>query len=66
MATVMKPKCDSRISISLSSKHHSQLSELSDRKEVSIAWLVRKAITQYLDNQDNQDNQNKQKHQHAK
>tara|TARA_R110001599_G_scaffold235453_1_gene434657 strand:- start:9752 stop:9958 length:207 start_codon:yes stop_codon:yes gene_type:complete len=52
---IMKKKCDSRISISLSKEQHKQLVELSDRKDASIAWVVRQAITEYLIKKNNND-----------
>jgi predicted transcriptional regulator len=37
-----------RITLSLSSEDKAALSEIADQKRVSIAWVIRDAITRYL------------------
>ncbi|QUN06368.1 MULTISPECIES: CopG family transcriptional regulator [Shewanella] len=54
----MKRKCDSRISISLSLEQHKELVQLSEKNDVSIAWLVRQAITFYLFKNSNKQDEN--------
>lgn len=46
----MKKKCDSRITISLPGEHYKMLIELSEIKDVSMAWLIRQAVNDYLAN----------------
>lgn len=38
-----------RTSVLLSDDQHARLSELSLREDVSVAWLIRKAVQQFLD-----------------
>lgn len=51
----MKKKCDSRLSISLTVEHYKRLREMSEEQEVSIAWVVRKAIDRYIENESSKD-----------
>ncbi|EOX1296080.1 MULTISPECIES: ribbon-helix-helix domain-containing protein [Vibrio] len=44
----MKKKCDARLSVSLAYEDYQELIKLSEEKDVSIAWLVRKAVDHYL------------------
>lgn len=38
-----------RTSVLLSDEQYARLSELSSREDVSVAWLIRKAVQQFLD-----------------
>jgi predicted DNA-binding protein len=38
-----------RTSVLLSHEQYAKLSELSARADVSVAWLIRKAVQQFLD-----------------
>ncbi|WP_232605637.1 ribbon-helix-helix domain-containing protein [Photobacterium phosphoreum] len=44
----MKKKCKSRMSVSFTEEHYSQLCVLSEEKDVSLAWLIRKAVEAYI------------------
>ena len=44
----MKKKCDARLSVSLAYEDYQELIKLSEKEDVSIAWLVRKAVDNYL------------------
>jgi len=38
-----------RIIVSLSGPDHASLAELADRYDVSLSWLVRQAVTEFLE-----------------
>jgi predicted transcriptional regulator len=44
-----------RLSVSLNKPHHDALKRLADENDVSIAWIVRKAIERLLDSNPQQD-----------
>lgn len=39
----------SRITVSFKVKDHRELQKLADENDVSIAWVVRKAVNEYLE-----------------
>jgi len=39
-----------RLSISLPSSNHEKLAEIADQHDVSVAWLIRLAVVQLLEN----------------
>ena len=43
------PEKTARFSVSLSKSHHAALERLADTNDVSISWLVRKAIERLLE-----------------
>ncbi len=48
-----KPKMV-RTSVILPEKYHAQLNKLADANDVSVAWVIRNALTQFLErNKDN-------------
>lgn len=49
MISEKMPK-DHRISVGISNAEHSELQVLSQKHRVSIAWLGRQAITEFLQN----------------
>jgi predicted transcriptional regulator len=43
-----------RTSVILPEKYHAQLNKLADANDVSVAWVIRNALTQFLErNKDN-------------
>jgi predicted transcriptional regulator len=42
-------KKEYRTSVILSDEQHQQLKALADKQDASIAWVIRQAITQFLD-----------------
>ncbi len=44
-----------RLSISLNSADHAELSRLAARHDLSVAWLVRKAVSEFVKRNANQD-----------
>ena len=39
----------SRITVSLSERDHATLTELAERHDVSISWLTRQALVEFID-----------------
>lgn len=39
-----------RVTVSLTERDHTELSALGERLDVSLSWLIRKAVTEYLMN----------------
>ena len=51
MKTQAKPRksrAKTRVSVSFPSAHYAQLTGIAGRKRVSVAWVVREAVEQYL------------------
>lgn len=46
---MQRAKKGERITVSLSGPDHAALAELADRYDVSLSWLVRQAITEFLE-----------------
>ncbi|MBC7298966.1 MAG: CopG family transcriptional regulator [Demequina sp.] len=44
-----RAKKGERITVSLSGRDHASLAELADRYDVSLSWLVRQAVTEFLE-----------------
>jgi len=44
-----KPRTGPRITVSLSSHDHDALSALAERCDVSLSWLTRQAIVEFLE-----------------
>ncbi len=44
-----------RLSISLNSADHAELSRLAARHDLSVAWMVRKAVSEFVERNANQD-----------
>lgn len=44
-----------RLSVSLDEASHAKLSRLADRYDVSLAWIIRKAIAEFIDRQEEND-----------
>ncbi len=44
-----------RLSISLDPADHAELSRLAARHELSVAWMVRKAVSEFVERNANQD-----------
>jgi predicted transcriptional regulator len=44
-----RAKKGERITVSLSGPDHAALAELADRHDVSLSWLVRQAVTEFLE-----------------
>ena len=44
-----------RITVSLSNSDHAALSTLADRCDVSLSWITRKAITEFLERYSNEE-----------
>lgn len=49
MKTQAKLKSGSRITVSLNSRDHDALSALAERCDVSLSWLTRQAIAEFLE-----------------
>ncbi len=47
-STMMKPKKSTRITVSLADDEHAGLSALAERYDVSLSWLTRKAVLEFL------------------
>ena len=47
MAT--KERKDFRVSVSLSPRVHAEVMELADKSDVSVAWVVRYAVTELVE-----------------
>ena len=43
-----------RTSVSLSEEHYGRINEIAEQNDVSVAWVIRKAIQKYLDAQQNE------------
>ena len=48
MATAKKRSTSIRLSITLPKQQHKEIDLLSKRKRVSLAWVIRDAVDQYL------------------
>ena len=44
-----------RVTVNLEDREYTELSALSDRHRVSLAWLVRQAVIEFLERRDNED-----------
>ena len=44
-----------RISVSLSTQEHQELSALAEKHRISLAWLGRQAVTEFLERYRNRD-----------
>ena len=47
-----RAKKGERITVSLRGSEHASLAELADRFDVSLSWLVRQAVTEFLERSD--------------
>ena len=45
-----------RLSVSMGAAVHAKLLQLADRQDVSLAWMIRKALAEYIERQE-EDNQ---------
>ena len=45
-----------RLSVSMGAGVHAKLLQLADRQDVSLAWLIRKALAEFIERQE-EDNQ---------
>ena len=43
------------MTVNLEDREYAELSALSDRHRVSLAWLVRQAVIEFLERRDNED-----------
>ncbi|OKL43294.1 ribbon-helix-helix protein, CopG family [Pseudovibrio exalbescens] len=46
-----------RISISIDDRHYQELRRIADNEEVSLAWLVRRAVADFLEHNEPLDEQ---------
>lgn len=53
--TVASAKKGHRITVSLSESDHAALSALAERHDVSLSWLTRKAVTDFLERYENEE-----------
>ena len=44
-----------RLTISLDTADHAELSRLAEQNDLSVAWLVRKAVSEFIARNSNQD-----------
>ena len=44
-----------RLSVGLDTATHAKLSRLADRNDVSLAWMIRKAIADFIERQEEDD-----------
>ena len=44
-----------RLSISLDPADHAELSQIATRHDLSVAWMVRKAVSEFIERNANQD-----------
>lgn len=54
-APKLQPKADPRITVTLSSQDHLALSAMAERCDVSLSWLTRQAISEFLSNHAKED-----------
>ena len=47
--TMPGAKKEQRITVSLDGADHARLADLANRYDVSLSWLVRQAVSEYLD-----------------
>lgn len=53
--TMSGAKKGQRITVSLSDSDHAALSALAERHDVSLSWITRKAITDFLERYENEE-----------
>ena len=44
-----------RLSVSMDAAVHAKLSRLADRRDISLAWLIRKALAEFIERQEEGD-----------
>ena len=46
-----RPKKTTRVSISLEPNHYNDLTQIAEGSDASLAWVIRRAIAEFLDKQ---------------